>query len=408
MSTTNIENVPSRRACSPKTLFLLGGYTDKSRLAHRPEGGEGDGLYSVLFDPNHGKMTAMRTTKVETNPAFIMKHPSLDLVYLTTEVINDSGSEVLTGKLDRQTGAVAIIDRKQVHGRSTCHLEWDTDRSHIIAVSYWDSKLTSFAVGPDGRLSEALQVYSHPGAGYVDEANPDWREHLAHRQRWPHLHQVNRDPFSEKIFLVPDLGQDQIQYFKIREGQVQHLGGDQLVAGGGPRHMEFNVQQRVVYVCGELNNTITVLRYNSDVLGDVLQGDYRGDVCSTSEPSLLKQHQVISTVPQNITCKSTVAEMRLHPSGKFIFVGNRGHNSIAVFRVDPSDGSLQLVSIQASGGAFPRHFNFDMTEQFLMVGNHASDTVVAFRILDTGELEMTDKMEDLPSIVWVTPINHHE
>ena len=89
---------------------------------------------------------------------------------------------------------------------------------------------------------------------------------------------------------------------------------------------------------------------------------------------------------------------------RFLYVGNRGHNSIAVFKTDPDSGTLSLVDIQDSQGAFPRHFNFDVTGQYVVVGNHASDSLVAFRILETGRLEMVDKVENVPSIVWLTPI----
>jgi len=386
----------------PKTLFLLGGYTDKSVLAHNPAGGEGDGVYSVLFDPMLGKIQILKSSKVETNPAFIMKHPRLDIVYMTTEVI-DRGSEVLVGRVDRKSGQICILDRKKVYGRSTCHIEWDAARSHLIAVSYWDSKITTFPVKQDGMLADATQVYSDPGSDYVDTEKPDRDYHLAHRQGWPHLHQVNRDPYSNgKVFMVPDLGRDQIHYFKIQEGVVEHLGVDQLVPGGGPRHMDFNKRQKVVYICGELNNTVTVLKYKTDSLSQVLRGNFTGDVNSST--GLLSQVQVVSSVPSNLTTKSTIAEMRLHPSGKFLFVGNRGHNSIAVFRVSSEDGTLSLVTIQSSLGAFPRHFNFDNTGNFLLVGNHASDMVVAFRICESGKLEVTDKVEGLPSIVWLTPV----
>jgi len=90
---------------------------------------------------------------------------------------------------------------------------------------------------------------------------------------------------------------------------------------------------------------------------------------------------------------------------RFLYVGNRGHNSIAVFRVDQSTGSLSLLDIQDSHGAFPRHFNFDRTSQFLVVGNHASDNIVAFKILETGRLEMVSVLENVPSIVWLTPVS---
>jgi len=389
-----------------KTLFLLGGYTDKSVLAHNPAGGEGDGVYSVLFDPEaEQKLTRLSSSKVRTNPAFIMKHPHLDIVYLTTEVIADTGSEVLTGKLDRKTGSVDIVDRKPAYGRSTCHLRWDQDGSHIIAVSYWDSKLTTFPVDAEGRLGDAVGRYSDPGATYVEEARPDRWEHLAHRQRWPHLHQVNLDPYSSQFYMVPDLGRDQVHMFNIRAGNIQHLGQQQLRRGAGPRHMEFHRNLKVVYVCGELDNTVTVLRYNSSAIPSVLRGNYHQDATSPPHPdSLLTEVQSVTTLPTDTTRRSTIAEMRLHPSGKFLYVGNRGHNSIAVFLVDAADGSLSLVQIQPSHGAFPRHFNFDNTGRFLLVGNHASDTIVVFAIKDTGELVMEEAVEGVPSIVWVTPV----
>ena len=86
-------------------------------------------------------------------------------------------------------------------------------------------------------------------------------------------------------------------------------------------------------------------------------------------------------------------------------MGNRGHNSIAVYKTDPDTGSLSLVDIQSSHGAFPRHFNFDASGKFLVVGNHASDNVVAFRILDTGRLELVDTLPDVPSIAWLAPVS---
>merc|ERR1719333_1668046 len=194
------------------------------------------------------------------------------------------------------------------------------------------------------------------------------------------------------MFLVPDLGQDQLQCFRIEQGEISHLGSHQLRPGAGPRHLEFNKHTTVLYVCGELDNTVTVLHYNTDLVDLVMAGNYRGDVGS-EEKSLVRQLQTVSTVPHGLTAKSTIAEMRLHPSGRFLYVGNRGHNSIAVYKTSPDTGTLTLVDIQPSLGAFPRHFNFDQTGQYLMVGNHASDNLVVFSILETGKLKMVDIME---------------
>jgi len=406
--------VPEENCCLPsqrkeKTLFILGGYTDKSVLAHAPEGGEGCGLYSVLFDPESGKLAPKSSSTAKENPAFILKHPLLDIVYMTTEVIQGQGSELLIGALDRRDGSIEVVDRKWIHGKSSCHCEWDFSRSHLVVVSYWDSRITTFPVNNEtGMLGEAATVYADEGAEYVEKAKPDRWEHLAHRQRWPHLHQVNKDPYSKSMFMVPDLGRDQVHFFNISQGKVLPLGAEQLRHGMGPRHMDFSKKNKVIYICGELDNTVTVFKYNPEAVDSVLKGKHFGD-SQDSTSSLLKEVQQIKTVPEDLTSKSTIAEMRLHPNGRYIYVGNRGHNSIAVFKVDEDNGTLELVCIEQSCGSFPRHFNFDNTGEFLLVGNHASDNIVVFRInRDTGRLTFSDKMEDIPSIVWVTPVQSEE
>ena len=120
-------------------------------------------------------------------------------------------------------------------------------------------------------------------------------------------------------------------------------------------------------------------------MATVLKGNYSADSTDPYLPaasSLLTAVQTVSTLPAAAAggrIKSTIAEMRLHPGGGFLYVGNRGHDSIAVFRVGEADGLLERVAVQKSHGAFPRHFNFDNTGRFLLVGNHASDSVAAFR-----------------------------
>ena len=119
------------------------------------------------------------------------------------------------------------------------------------------------------------------------------------------------------MFLVPDLGRDMIQFFSISEGQVTHLGSQQLRRGAGPRHLEFSKTGHMVYVCGELDNTVSVMRYNSEAVDLVTKGEYLGDsMAEDQSQSILTQVQVVSSVPSDLETRSTIAEMRLHPSGK--------------------------------------------------------------------------------------------
>merc|ERR1712025_1416401 len=116
------------------------------------------------------------------------------------------------------------------------------------------------------------------------------------------------------FFMVPDLGRDQIHMFNISSGNVSHLGAQQLRKGAGPRHMDFNKCHKVVYICGELDNTITVLKYNPEAVPEVIKGGYSGDATLEDQTnSILTSIQTISTVPNDLDKKSTIAEMRLHP-----------------------------------------------------------------------------------------------
>ena len=162
--------------------------------------------------------------------------------------------------VSRSTGKITELDRKSIGGRSACHLAWDKDMAHLVAVSYWDARLTTFPVDKDGMVGEAVTLYKDPGADYVDTNKPDRMEHLQHRQRWPHLHQVNMDPYSKQFFMIPDLGRDQIQFFDITDGNIHKLGQQQLRKGMGPRHLEFHNKLKVVYACGELDITVNVYR----------------------------------------------------------------------------------------------------------------------------------------------------
>ena len=102
---------------------------------------------------------------------------------------------------------------------------------------------------------------------------------------------------------------------RIEQGEISHLGSHQLRPGAGPRHLEFNKHTTVLYICGELDNTVTVLHYNTDLVDRVMAGNYKGDLAS-QERGLLRHLQTVSTVPADLTSKSTIAEMRLHPSGR--------------------------------------------------------------------------------------------
>jgi len=159
-------------------------------------------------------------------------------------------------------------------------------------------------------------------------------------------------------------------------------------------------------VGGELDNTVNVYRYNEAAIENFAISDYSMTSTDPSPDNLLFILQSISTLPTTTTSntRSAVAEIRLHPSGDWLYVSNRGHNSITVYSVNKDEGTLTMVQVKDSEGLSPRHFNFDLSGKYLMVANHCSDSLVAFVIKSDGKLEVVDKLNNIPSIVWVTPV----
>ena len=146
--------------------------------------------------------------------------------------------------------------------------------------------------------------------------------------------------------------------------------GAKLEPGSGPRHFGFHPDGKFAYVINEIKQTVTAFRYRAK----------RGQ---------LKILQTVSTVPHSVEGNST-AEVLVHPSGKFLYGSNRGHNSIAMFRINEKNGKLTALGHESTRGSTPRNFGIDPTGQFLLAANQQSDNVAVFRIdQDTGKLKFT-------------------
>jgi 6-phosphogluconolactonase len=216
---------------------------------------------------------------------------------------------------------------------------------------------------PDGRLGEPTGVVQHEGSS-VNAA----------RQKGPHAHSVNLSPDDRFVF-VADLGIDKIMIYRL-DGQGGAITPNdppfaQLKPGAGPRHFAFHPGGKYAYVINELDCTITAFAYEA-------------------ASGALKEIQTVPTLPGGFTGSSTCAEIRVHPSGQFLYGSNRGHDSVAVYRVDPARGTLTLVEHETAGIKTPRNFNLDPTGRFCLVANQDGNSIVVFRVdPETGSLEPT-------------------
>uniref|UniRef100_A0A7S0MPP9 6-phosphogluconolactonase n=1 Tax=Pyramimonas obovata TaxID=1411642 RepID=A0A7S0MPP9_9CHLO len=392
------------------SLFFVSSYTDTSVLAHTPKGTLGEGIYSLFLDANSGRLTRLATTALGPNPAFILKHPSLDnMFYATTECIASEG-DLLTLELQR-SGEFKVLGRQSAKGKSTCYVNLRPTLDWMILVNYWDAKLSTLPVTDSGVVGESKEVFMQPQAEYVERERPTREEHWKYRQRWPHSHCCVTEPYRGEYLFVSDLGLDQVFIYELDvcDGKLLPKAEVNLPKGRGPRHLVFHKEVRCAYVVNELMSTVTVLKYNEKRFASYVTED------SQDPEAILSEAQVLSTLPPDYENEGSVSpcgvwkasshssEIRLHPNGRFLYIGNRGHDSIAVYAVDPADGTLTCREVHPSGGKCPRNFNFDHNGRFLVVGNQDSNSLNVFEVEGDGTLTETDRIS-LPSPNFVCSV----
>jgi 6-phosphogluconolactonase len=304
-------------------------------------------------------------------------------------------------------------------GKSTCYVNIEQQSaSYMVLVNYWDAKLSTVPLSPDGTAGTPTEVLMQPGAEYVAAQQPTREEHWTYRQRWPHSHCCVTEPYTQQLMFVTDLGLDKVFAYTLdaAAGCLSPQGEVQLKKGRGPRHLVFHPKHQVAYVGNELESTVTVLRYNAPVTAAAGSPYTVHD--ADDEGALLSHAQTLSTLPEEFRNEGFVtplgvwkaashsSEIRLHPNGRYLYVGNRGHDSICVLAIDEVDGSLSLVEIHPSGGRCPRNFNFDRTGRFLVVGNQDTNTLNTFSICaKSGRLSEVHTLE-LPSPNFVYAVPH--
>lgn len=380
------------------TIVHVGTYTDPSILAHDPKGEQSRaGIHSFKLNAATGELESIGVVTVGPNPAFLLQHPTKPIIWASTEQIAENG-EVLTLKMEAG-GKLSQVSSFSAGGKSTCYLTLMPDQEHLVAVNYWDAKLAVMPLDADGGVAgEAMQVTMQAGAEYCEEKNPSMEEHWAYRQRWPHTHCCVTEPYTNGHHFVTDLGTDSLCVFGFdaAKGGLEQVGRVHLRKQHGPRHIVFHPTLRVAFIVNELVSSVSVFEIG-DLSKFTVSAEGGGVVEESSEEdgAVVKDVQLISTLPEGVQNSGTwhpggvwkadshCSEIRCSRDGKFLYVGNRGHDSIAVFAIDQVDGSLTRTACNPSGGEYPRNFNFSACGTFMVVGNQRSNNLSVFDIHPT-------------------------
>jgi 6-phosphogluconolactonase len=334
------------------------------------------GIYLARLNLATGELTPPEVAGEVTNPSFLALHPTRPLLYAAGEVGDFAGGQggaVSAFAVDVQTGKLRLLNQKSSRGAGPCHLTVDRTGRSVITVNYGSGSVACLPIEEDGRLGEAASFLQHEG----HSINPK-------RQQGPHAHSVNIDPANRFAF-VCDLGLDKIFCYRLDPAKAlltpNSLPWTAVAPGSGPRHFTFHPSGRYAYVINELASTVTAFAYHA------VQGT-------------LATLQTVSTLPKDFSGENTCAEVQVHPSGKFLYGSNRGHDSIAIFAVDEATGRLSPLGHQSTQGRTPRNFGIDPTGTYLLAENQATDNVVVFRIdPETGLLHPTGHSINVPSPV---------
>jgi 6-phosphogluconolactonase len=339
-----------------KVRLYIGTYTWKASK----------GIYLSRLDPATGALEAPVLAGAATNPSFVAIHPSGRFLYAVGEVDRFGGQKggVLSAfAVDPQSGKLTLLNQQSSRGPGPCHVAVDRTGRWALVANYSGGSVACLPIQPDGRLGEATDFVQHKGSS----VNPQ-------RQQGPHAHAAYFDAANRFVF-VPDLGLDKVMIYRFDADKGQLTPGNPpwvaMAPGAGPRHLAFHPNGRFAYVINEINSTVTALGY------DAARGT-------------LKPLESVSTLPEGFRGKSTTAEVFVHPSGKFLYGSNRGHDSIAAFAIDAETGKLRLVGFEPTQGKSPRNFAIDPTGTFLLAANQDGDNVVVFRIdAQSGKLQAT-------------------
>lgn len=351
-------------AVAADTLYIGTFTTRGSRTAQ--------GIYVADFDPVRGTLGAVRLAASAVDPSFLALDTGRGLVFAVERpdtAAGQPGGAVAAYRMQAD-GGLALINRVEAGGLNPSHLSLTPDGSHVVSANFRGANVGVFPVAPDGELKPATQII-----GYTHHSiNP-------HRQAQPHPHAVNFSPaLGAELVVVNEMGGDRLYLYRFdaKAGRlVAHAQPwAEAPAGAGPRHLAFHPGLPVAYAINELFNTVGI--YDIDPAG----------------PALRHRSQVFA-LPADFFGASTGAEVAVHPSGRFVYASNRGHDSIAVFAVNPADGGLTPRGHVSTRGRTPRNFVCDPSGRWLLAANQDSDTVAVFAI-DPATGALTPHGEPVP------------
>lgn len=334
------------------------------------------GIYHCALDSKTGKLSDPTLAAEITGPGFLAMHPDRSTLYSVGKL---GGKDVIAAwRIEGKDGRAKLkpLNSVETGDGGSAHVCVDKTGRTVVSAQYGGGSVSVYSLNADGSLKERTQLIEHEGGSKVKR-----------QQQSPHPHWAGVSPDNRFVF-VPDLGLDKVMIYSLdaAKSRLTPHGHGQMHPGSGPRHMKFHTDGKRAYVLGEIDVTVTVFNYDA-------------------KTGAMTPIQTVAAVPQAELDKEKAkssSEIRVHPSGRFVYSANRGHDTITAFSVDANSGKLTVIEREFVRGATPRNFNLDPSGKWLLAAGQASHTLASFEVdQKNGELTYNQNVVFAPSPICV-------
>jgi len=316
--------------------------------------GDKGAIHAYRLDVATGRLREVHRTTDPENPFFMALSPDRKFLYAThaRQFSGSDDEQVAAYEIVGDDGQLKLLNRQSSRGRATCYVEVDATRKAVLVANYTSGSVTSLPVRKDGSLGEPASFFEHRDPGIAPS-----------KRKATHAHCTVVSPDNRFVYAA-DLAIDQVVSYRLEPTTAKLSPNQQPFVrtprGAGPRHLTFHPNGKDVYVINETANSITSFSYES-------------------KTGVLIERQTIATVPEDFDGTSHTADLKITPDGRFLYGTNRGHDSIAAYRIG-ADGRLTLLEIEPSLGKGPQNLAITSGGELLLCANMPGGNVVVFRI----------------------------
>jgi 6-phosphogluconolactonase len=322
-------------------IAFIGTYTDEKS---EKIGNDGT-LYRIRLHDD-GSLERLGVTAAGENSSFLTIHPNGSYLYALSEVADGT----VTAFTIDPSGALSQVNRRTSGASGPCHCTVDAAGTYLFVAHYTGGAVSVLPIQDDGGIGDPMTVVTHEGSSVHPR-----------RQTEAHPHSVRLGP-NGRFAYVPDLGTDEIVVYEFDDGALHRVEAVSVHDGAGPRHLEFHPDGAVCFLVNELASTLSAFEYH-ETTGSLTHLD------------------TVDTVPEQFIGENLTADVHVHPSGRWVYCSNRGHDSIAVFEFERE--RLQSVGHESTRGEWPRNFALDPAGEFLYAENQRTDEIISFCIDET-------------------------